>query len=282
MTHQQSVLWRIQSFGGMELLRAVTQNHEYPRHWHDTFVIEVVEGGANGFYCDGREYEAPEGSIILINPGEIHTGYPLGGNGLRYRSFYPSECVLSELADLPSRAGLRFTRHVLWDPPVARLLSLAHRSLEESQDPAQSHSLLVTAFSRLVKTSSVNRAGEWTCKISGQSMRPAIEYIRESYDREITLSELAELSGLSPYHFLRCFKKAAGLPPFEFLTNIRIERARQLLARGNPIIETALATGFCDQSHFHRHFKRIVGVTPGQYRANSNLQTSASLLQIPH
>ncbi|HET6267133.1 MAG TPA: AraC family transcriptional regulator [Acidobacteriota bacterium] len=277
MTNEQSALWRIQSFGGMELLKAVTFNHEYPRHWHDTFVIEVVEGGANGFYCDGREYEAPEGSIILINPGAVHTGYPLGGNRLRYRSFYPSECILSELADLPSGTGLRFTRHVLWDPSLARLLSLVHQALEVSEDPVQSHSLLVTAFSRLVKSSSVKRAGEGSCKISGDSLRPAIEYIRESYNREITLSELAELSGLSPYHFLRCFKKAAGLPPFEFLTNIRIERARQLLARGLSIIETALATGFCDQSHFHRHFKRIVGVTPGQYRANSNLQVSLSI-----
>ena len=82
----------------------------------------------------------------------------------------------------------------------------------------------------------------------------------------ITLNQLAKISALSAFHFLRTFQKTYGLSPHEFLKNVRIERARKLLKKGLPITEVAGQTGFYDQSHLNRNFKKILGLTPGQYR----------------
>ena len=80
---------------------------------------------------------------------------------------------------------------------------------------------------------------------------------------------LAAAAGLSPYYFIRVFRQAVGLTPHAYLVQLRVETAKRLLDRGQPVVEAALAAGFADQSHLTRHFKRIVGVTPGQYLLNS-------------
>jgi AraC-like DNA-binding protein len=58
----------------------------------------------------------------------------------------------------------------------------------------------------------------------------------------------------------------SGLPPHALQLAQRVRAARRLLEAGEPIAETAVATGFADQSHLHRHFRRSLGVTPGQYQ----------------
>jgi len=58
-----------------------------------------------------------------------------------------------------------------------------------------------------------------------------------------------------------------GLTPHTYLTQIRLRAARELLRRGSPLAEAALAAGFYDQSALHRHFKRAYAITPRQYLA---------------
>lgn len=84
-------------------------------------------------------------------------------------------------------------------------------------------------------------------------------------EANISLLELAEKAGLSPYYLLRQFQQATGLPPHAYQIQARLRKGRQLLKAGNGVLETALACGFHDQSHFHRHFRKSIGVTPGDY-----------------
>lgn len=82
----------------------------------------------------------------------------------------------------------------------------------------------------------------------------------------ISLEQLAELTNLNRSYLIRVFRKTVGMPPYVYLTQVRVERAKLLLRQGMSPAETAIAVGMTDQSHLNRHFKRIVGVTPGQYR----------------
>ena len=90
------------------------------------------------------------------------------------------------------------------------------------------------------------------------------------YDQAISLKELAELVNLSPYHFLRVFKREVGVPPHTYQLHRRITAAKHLLATEMPIGQVAAETGFVDQSHLTHRFRRSVGVTPKQYAENSN------------
>lgn len=98
-------------------------------------------------------------------------------------------------------------------------------------------------------------------------VRRARDWLNHHFNESITLEQLAEVAQLSPFHLLRTFRHAVGLPPHTYQTRLRIERARRMLQTGVPPTLVAPAVGFADQSHFTRHFRRVLGITPGAYQA---------------
>lgn len=88
------------------------------------------------------------------------------------------------------------------------------------------------------------------------------------------IQKLSEQVFISPYHLIRSFKKKIGLTPHKFQMQNKIRKAQYLLLHNNSITEVALATGFCDQSHFNKWFQKIVGLTPTEFiNAQSTLLT---------
>ena len=93
------------------------------------------------------------------------------------------------------------------------------------------------------------------------------EYIHANLGQNISLEALAEMAGLSTYHFARAFKQTVGMPPHGYLLQRRIEHAQQMLRNTDlPMSEIALSAGFSDQSHLARHFRRLTGMSPGVVR----------------
>src|SRR4051794_25487253 len=82
-----------------------------------------------------------------------------------------------------------------------------------------------------------------------------------------TVSEAAQLSGMSREAFSRRFRRLHGVPPQQFQLLAKLNDARRLLRIGTPVAEVAVETGFSDQSHLGRLFRRVFGITPGRYRA---------------
>jgi AraC-like DNA-binding protein len=91
--------------------------------------------------------------------------------------------------------------------------------------------------------------------------------INDRLAEEISLSQLASVTDLSKSHFARAFRRSTGMPPHKYQLNARVERAKQLLRRGDmPMTEIGLACGFSAQSQFIRTFHRLVGVSPGVWQ----------------
>lgn len=94
-------------------------------------------------------------------------------------------------------------------------------------------------------------------------VRRVEEFVRENLDRDLSLAELAEAANLSQFHFARAFKRTTGITPHEFLTQKRIEVAKDLLANSNlPIVEISNRAGFKNQSHFTNLFRKLNLLTP--------------------
>lgn len=270
MPHPEHVnIRRVADLQQLECMQATFVRHSFPRHWHDTYVIEWVTEGVDRFLCGRTVHEAPAGSFVLINPSEVHTGSAAGPTALRYRSFYPSVEAMNQLqSDCRHDAGTPvFTRTVVRDAALARMFAQFWNSLEDDSTPLRRQTLYAVLGARLIRRHS---SGGGVLKPAGgerQAVRRIKEYIAHNHARRVSLHDLADLSGLSPFHLLRAFRKETGLPPHEFLTAVRVERAKQLLRRRVLIARVAHEVGFADQSHFTRVFKRIVGVTPGKYRS---------------
>jgi len=93
------------------------------------------------------------------------------------------------------------------------------------------------------------------------------EYIAANLERDLTIAQLAKVASLSRFHFARAFKAAVGQSPHQFVSGQRLQRAKELLIRGDQsLLDIAIALNFSSQANFTRAFHRSAGKTPGQYR----------------
>ncbi|HZH58728.1 MAG TPA: AraC family transcriptional regulator [Metabacillus sp.] len=101
---------------------------------------------------------------------------------------------------------------------------------------------------------------------SKKAIEGTIDYMVNHYKNTITLSELSQIAGLSVSHYSRLFKKYIGLSPIEYLTHLRMKRAKELLVLSDvKVKEVSQNVGYEDELYFSRTFKRIVGVSPSQF-----------------
>ncbi len=91
-------------------------------------------------------------------------------------------------------------------------------------------------------------------------------YIKNRIDCCITTLELAQLCDLSQYHFIRMFKRTTGQTPHQFIIQLKMEKAKELLSSNKSIIQIGFATGFDNPSHFTQVFKNFFGITPLKFR----------------
>jgi AraC-like DNA-binding protein len=268
---EQARFWRDRDTGGLELLRARYITHSFARHTHDTFAIGVVEAGGDRFTYRGAEHVAPAGSIVLINPGEPHTGQAATADGWAYRMLYPApELLAAATAELTGRPGQRripfFAAPVVHDPAVAQLLRDLHLALEQPAPALERQTHLLATLCAIIARHADDPPATRPTAGAGRAVDLTRDYLDAHYAENVTLHDLAQVAGLSPYHLVRIFRRATGLPPHAYLLQARVTRAKTLLARGWPPVRVAHATGFADQSHFTRGFARIVGVTPGRFQ----------------
>jgi AraC family transcriptional regulator len=109
---------------------------------------------------------------------------------------------------------------------------------------------------------------EPTNGLSGERLKRVQDYVEVHLNDRLTLTEIAGVACLSPYHFSRSFKQAVGVSPHRYVAQQRVERAKTLMQWSNRSLAViAQEVGFTDQSHLTSVFRRETGVTPGQYRA---------------
>lgn len=272
MTHgEQTHFWHNCELGvSFEALTATYITHSFARHTHEGFAIGVIERGAETFYYRGQTHVARAGSVVVINPGELHTGQAVRlEDGWTYRMIYPAaelvQRAAAEVAGTHQDIPL-FDEPVIYDPAVFERLRLAHLALEQSASAVERETRLLAALTLLIQRHAAPPPVLHPANSDHAALHRAQAYLQEHFAENLSLETLARAANLSPFHLCRLFRDQIGLPPHAYLNQVRVNRAKSLLKPGLPIADVALATGFVDQSHLSRAFKRIVGVAPGQYR----------------
>ena len=264
--------WRTPLLPGAELLTAEYYAHEFAPHWHEGFSISVIQAGAQSYQYRGARCVAGASCIPAINPGEVHTGERAADHGWAYRAFYPSLAWMQTLAnDIAGRqvGSPWLVDGVIHDAELAARLTLAHHMLEQQTDPLAAETALVAAFAMLLNRYSVAHRSTPTLHADTQRVRCLQMKLAEELTSPVTLSELAAVVGLSPFHVARLFSRSVGMPPHAWRNQLRLNRAQGLLRHGMSATEVAATVGFADQSHFNRHFKRAFGATPGRWQSGA-------------
>lgn len=265
---EQIRFWQAPDLGGVELLHAHYIEQRFTPHVHEGYVFTVIERGAQRFHHRGAEHLAPVGSMVLINPDELHTGSKAHEDGWLYRAFYPEidqvATVFEELELAPD--GLpSFGVSVLQDPQLAALFSGLHRLLGDTASALERQTAwreaILLLFQRHAKLRTAAEVGR-----EPQAVARAKDLLGAQLAAPPSLEELAAAVNLSPFHFARVFRRATGLPPHAWVKQRRIEQARALLKSGCAPLSVAMQLGFADQSHLSRQFKQAYGVAPGEYR----------------
>lgn len=265
-------LWRDNGLsGGMEILRASCFEHSYPAHFHNEFVIAAFARGAQRHRVCRHAGVAAAGTVMIIHPGEVHTGEALQRDkGWDYCAIYPSEALVEEVAAslLGGRGSINFGRDVMrHDPMVARGLLQASLLLTQSEDPLEKECALFQVLGAIIGQYGQRTVRGVATGSRRADMRRATDFLHSAYHRPVTVGKVASVVGLSEFHFMRTFQANTGLSVHRYLTQIRLARAKALLAQGVSAAQTALDVGFFDQSHFIRHFRTHFGITPGAFGA---------------
>jgi AraC-like DNA-binding protein len=260
--------WSDDNLGGGWTARARYPAHQFDRHLHDEMVIVVTESGWGEVRTKDGAHSCGAGSVWVCAPGEFHCGRVSEDQHWSYRAIYLDNKALSWVggvyADDPGEL-LRLRPALYPDVGLSQLLLSAHDRLECGSFSMEREAAWHTAFQFMIRRyGHFHRPAERG--VAGRAkMAPARDFLHDNYNREITVHELAALTGLSRFHFMRSFRQEFGLPPHAYANQLRLIAAKQHLSQGLQPADVAVAVGFYDQSHLTRMFKRAYGITPAAY-----------------
>lgn len=252
----------------LTVLHGRYRNQRFAPHFHETYSLGVVVEGSGRMRVRGRDVTFTTGDVVLLEPGEVHTGEAAERNGWGYYMFYPGRELMSRLAHgLGVDGEVYFAESRSESPALARALATAGRIACTEPDLALRESSVLDMLGALIQHA---HAGPRPLRVAPVSnltdqLQAVRAHIEQHCLRSIRIEELAQVGALNAYRLIRAFSAQFGISPYAYLLQHRVRVAQEHLADGVPVGRVALDTGFSDQSHFTRTFRRIVGVTPGKF-----------------
>lgn len=259
-----------------------------PLHWHKEFEINYILHGQAEFICGEEHFISSPGDIILLPPNMLHAIYKHKDFEHRYDTivFHP---VLLDVAT-NSRCNIEYIHPLLHGEHTAIIqITPLHHHYNEIKACTETiffcaknnsakydillKSMLLQLFWLLEENGYIfqkNDIQPYTSEI----LRPVIEYINAHFCEDITIPQLAAIAHLSNSYFMELFRQIAGVGAIEYIIQLRIKKACNLLStQKSHISSIAFECGFHNLSNFNRQFRKFVGCTPKDYR---QIQTNHS------
>ncbi|MDE5605091.1 MAG: AraC family transcriptional regulator [Eubacterium sp.] len=237
----------------------------FPNHFHDYYVIGVVESGERCLSCKNKDYVIKAGDVLLFNPNDNHGCSQIGKEALDYREInIPSAVMLSLMKEFTGKdIAPIFTENVIYDNELKTCVKSLHKMLMEEAESFEKEEMLYMLISMLAER--YLKVQKETMDKCSEKIEQACEFMARHYSESISLNQLCECSRLGKSTLLREFTKLKGVTPYRYLQSTRIGKAKELLEHGVSPVDAAVQTGFSDQSHFTKFFQMYIGLTPAEY-----------------
>lgn len=251
-------------------------NHSYGPARRSGYMLHFVYSGKGIFNCQGKVYHLKAGDFFFISPEATTTYIADQTEPWSYYWFgFRGKLVEHYLKDTS----------ICIDNPVfsitsstERIKSAMSRLIEISLASEHNDILLNSCLLEIIYQLSQSFPRD-TIQQQGASPKflfsKAVSFLQHNYERSIKIGHLASLLNIDRSYLHRLFIEQSGLSPKQFLTNIRLERAKQLLLDSDLNIKNiAYSVGFEDPGNFSKLFKQEIGISPTDFKRNNGKNTS--------
>jgi len=216
------------------------------------------------FNCAGEKtYRFDDGTVCVI--GENHMIYLPKGSNYTVSSTIPGNVWCINFQTLNEKSFPPFSLPFHFPEEVLNAYKNAEKAWRTAKDDRE-YTVLSSLYKILYE---IGKAATtpYLPKTKLEHIQPAVDYIHKFYTKELIDAQyLAELCGMSYDYLRKLFKKFYGVPPIQYINQLKLKRAKELLSSGMySISETAYNSGFSDLSHFCRFFKANTGFLPSEY-----------------
>jgi len=244
------------------------------QHTHDNFEFTIPLSHSPKLLIENREFRLPRRNIFPSNPGQFH-GPAEAARQHRILVLQMAPNMLQEIAISLFFDKGKISFHNSPTPIDVHIESLIEMFIDESNNKQAGYEFILDNLSSLLGAK-ILRGLETNLYLrekplnhsSKKDINRAIEYLHANINQDFSLTDLAEITGFSKYYFMRMFKNETGKTPYHYYTDIKIEKAMELLKTNKySITDICFFCGFKDHSHFSKVFKRKTGMTPSSFKA---------------
>ncbi len=256
----------------------------FPHHWHKHLEILYIISGEALIECNSNTMKAQEGELIIINSNDIHYGVSMSDHLSYYAMIADISLLQSQTPDAAeakfitpiAQNNILFQNHISKDHELQQsFLTL----ISELQSREMGFELAIKSNLYHIMTILLRKYVVKVLKIDQNNLRikslerftPVFQYIENRYMESISVQKLANLVGLSRYHFSRLFKELTDRTITQYIHMIRLHKSEYLLRNTSMnISEIASATGFNDIYYFSRSFKKYKNIPPSALRRQAH------------
>ena len=257
-----------------------------PLHWHSEMELNYIKSGNGIFKYEEQTIPAKPGDILLIQPNILHAILPDEHGSLFYDTIvfhqnmlvgsYDDRCytdILQPIFSAKRRVQIPVSSETPGYPALYDAVQTIFRCVQENL--ALSDLLLKSELLRFFYLLNAtprlctDHAASTNSGFS-ENLRPVLTFIQKHHSEAVTIEQLANIAHMSKSYFMSCFKQNFGLGAIEYLNQVRIKEACELLRdTERSISDIAFDTGFHNLSNFNRQFRKKVGCSPQTYRKES-------------
>lgn len=254
-----------------------------PWHWHDELEILVVESGTARVSVNGTDHLVKQDEGFFVNAGVLHGVWPEGTEVCFLRSvvFHPRlvggsvdsiiwQKYLEPLLSDPCRSCVHFANVQEWERIASKAIQEAWQiCVSEVEgfefEVREQLSRLIFLLAKNCPAAEKKPSGKNLQ--DGERIKIMLQYIQEHYGGELTLTKIAESASISENECLRCFRRMIGNTPIQYIKQLRIQRAAELMVSTNrKISDIGAECGFQEMSYFAKVFRELNGCTPVDFR----------------